>query len=59
MFEVVKVSELGYNDVIGCTTSDYWIKNVETGEVRILRECGMFDLEEFTEFEFDDCECIE
>ena len=37
--------------------TDYWIKNEDTGEVRILRDCMLLDMEVFDEYDFEtECE---
>lgn len=57
MFVVIKAEESGvWTD--GSTLMDYWIKNVETNEVRVLRECLLFDAEVFDESDFEDCEAV-
>ena len=49
MFEVVKMEAAE-------TGTDYYIKNVETGEVRVLRDCICYDDEVFDASDFADCE---
>jgi hypothetical protein len=51
MFEVVDAVASG----VGTT---YTIRNVATGEVRLLRDCVLLDLEVFDECDFDECEVI-
>ena len=51
MFEVVKMEAAE-------TGTDYYIKHVETGEVRVLRDCICYDDELFDESDFEDCEAV-
>ena len=51
MFEVVKMEAAE-------TGTDYYIKNVETGEVRVLRDCICYDEEVFDISDFEECETV-
>lgn len=58
MFRVVEYYEAGFCSELGCGTYDYYIENVETGEVRLLEDCAILDMDCFTEEDFADCEVL-
>jgi len=53
-YEIVHEEDAGVLEGNSLTT--YWIRDKQTGEVRVLRDCMLLDLEVFDESDFEACD---